>query len=54
MLVTGTDFIDGRVNYSTCVYVDKERFDMDPHIILRENDVLLDELRAQIEGVMNG
>lgn len=41
MLVTGTDFINGRVNYDTCVYVAKERFDMDPHIILKENDVLI-------------
>ena len=41
MLVTGTDFIDGRVNYDTCVYVAKERYEMDPHIILRENDVLI-------------
>ena len=41
MLVTGTDFIDGRVNYDTCVYVEKERYEMDPHIILRENDVLI-------------
>ena len=41
MLVTGTDFIDGRVNYDTCVYVEKERYEMDPYIILRENDVLI-------------
>ncbi len=41
LLVTGTDFIDGRVNYDTCVYVAKERYEMDPHIILKENDVLI-------------
>jgi type I restriction enzyme S subunit len=41
MLVTGTDFIDGKVNYYMCVYVEKERYEMDPHIILKENDVLI-------------
>ncbi len=41
MLVTGTDFVDGHVNYDTCVYVAKERYEMDPHIILKENDVLI-------------
>ena len=41
ILVTGTDFKDGRVNYDTCVYVSKERYEMDPHIILKENDVLI-------------
>jgi len=41
MLVTGTDFIDGKINYNTCVYVTKERYEMDPHIILRDNDILI-------------
>ena len=41
MLVTGTDFIDGKINYNTCVYVTRERYEMDPHIILRENDILI-------------
>ena len=41
MLVTGTDFKDGRVDFNTCVYVDKERYEMDKHIILKENDVLI-------------
>ncbi len=41
MLVTGTDFKDGEVNYSTCVYVAKERYEMDKHIILRNDDVLI-------------
>ena len=41
MLITGTDFKDGSIDYSTCVYVDKERYEMDPHIILKNNDVLI-------------
>ena len=41
MLVTGTDFIDGKINYNTCVYVTRERYEMDPHIILRDNDILI-------------
>lgn len=41
MLVTGTDFKDGEINYSTCVYVAKERYEMDKHIILKNNDVLI-------------
>ena len=41
MLGTGTDVIDGKINYNTCVYVTKERYEMDPHIILRDNDILI-------------
>jgi len=40
-LVTGTDFKDGRVDWPTCVYIDKERYDKDPNIKLRENDILI-------------
>ena len=41
MLITGTDFVDNEINYSTCVYVSKERFEMDEHIILKNDDVLI-------------
>lgn len=41
MLITGTDFDNGEINYSTCVYVAKERFEMDKHIILKNDDVLI-------------
>lgn len=40
-LVTGTDFDNGLIDWSTCSYVSKERFDMDHNIQLRENDVLV-------------
>src|SRR5574344_2321828 len=32
MLITGTDFNDGAVNYSTCHFVEKERYEQDTHI----------------------
>ena len=37
MLITGTDFDDGRVNFSTCHYVEKKRYDQDKHIELTPN-----------------
>ncbi|MFJ6313689.1 restriction endonuclease subunit S [Pseudarthrobacter oxydans] len=40
-LVGGTDFKDGRVNWSTTSYVDKWRFDQDSNIQLRQGDILL-------------
>lgn len=41
MLITGTDFKDNEINYSSCVFVTKERYEMDRHIILRNDDVLI-------------
>jgi type I restriction enzyme, S subunit len=40
-LVTGTDFKNGKINWDTCVFVDKERFDQDKHIQLKIGDVLI-------------
>jgi type I restriction enzyme S subunit len=40
-LVTGTEFNDGRVDWSSCHYVDKSRFDQDRYIQLKVNDVLV-------------
>ncbi len=40
-LVTGTDFIGGRVNWLTCHFVDEWRYVQDRNIQLREADVLL-------------
>lgn len=40
-LVTGTDFINGRVNWSTCHCVDEWRYSQDKKIQLKERDVLL-------------
>ena len=41
MLITGTDFRNGKVDYSTCVYVSKERYDMDPYIQVQDGDILI-------------
>lgn len=41
MLITGTDFCNGSVDYSTCVYVSKERYDMDEKIQVRNGDILV-------------
>jgi len=40
-LVTGTDFVNGRVNWSTCHFVDEWRYSQDRNIQLRNGDVLL-------------
>lgn len=41
MLITGTDFDNGVVDYSGCKYVSKERYDMDPNIMVQNGDVLV-------------
>lgn len=41
MLITGTDFEDGRVNYSTCHYVEKERYDQDKNIQIKNGSILI-------------
>ncbi|MCK5030917.1 MAG: restriction endonuclease subunit S, partial [Thermoplasmatales archaeon] len=41
ILVTGTDFKDGRINWDTCVYVEEDRYLMDPYIQLKNQDILV-------------
>lgn len=41
LLITGTDFEDGRVNYKTCHYVSKERFDQDKNIQIQNGSILI-------------
>jgi len=41
MLITGTDFKDGLIDFNNCRFVSKERFEMDPNIIIQEGDVLV-------------
>lgn len=41
MLITGTDFSNGRVDYSTCKYVSKERYYQDANIQVRNGDILI-------------
>jgi type I restriction enzyme S subunit len=40
-LVTGTDFSNGFIDWSSCHFVDKRRYDQDKYIQLQENDVLV-------------
>ncbi|PPI85358.1 restriction endonuclease subunit S [Marinobacter maroccanus] len=40
-LVTGTDFIKGRINWNSCHFVDEWRYSQDRKIQLKEGDVLL-------------
>lgn len=40
-VVTGTDFKKGRVAWKTCYQIPKERYDEDPFIQLREDDLLI-------------
>lgn len=41
MLITGTDFVDSRIDYNTCVYVSKDRYEMDPNIQVENGDILI-------------
>ena len=40
-LITGTDFINGGIQWNGCHYVTKERYDQDPYIKIQEQDVLV-------------
>jgi type I restriction enzyme, S subunit len=40
-LITGTDFKDGQIRWSTCHHVELWRYDQDPYIQIRKNDVLI-------------
>jgi Integrase len=41
MLITGTDFQDGAINYSTCHYVERERYIQDRHIQINNGSILI-------------
>ena len=40
-LVTGTDFCNGKVNWSTCYHISQERFDEAPEIHVKKGDLLI-------------
>lgn len=41
-LITGTDFqSDGHIDFNTCVYVSKERYEMDKNIQVHKDDILI-------------
>ena len=41
LLVTGTDFEDGSINYDGCHYVNKERYDQDQNIQIYNGSILI-------------
>lgn len=40
-LVTGTDFVNGKIDFSTCHYIGKERFEQDKKIQLDNDNILI-------------
>ena len=40
-LITGTDFDDGAINYSTCHFVERERYEQDKHIQIKNGSILI-------------
>lgn len=41
VLITGTDFDNGFINWAKCSYVSKERFEQDENIKIKQGDVLI-------------
>jgi len=40
-LITGTDFDEGKISWSTCHHVEPWRYDQDPYIQIKKNDILI-------------
>ena len=40
-LVTGTDFCNGKIDWGNCNYVDKNRYNQDKNIQIKEEDILI-------------
>lgn len=41
LLITGTDFNGGSIDWKSCVYVSKERFEQDKYIQIKKQDILI-------------
>ncbi|MGF7017032.1 restriction endonuclease S subunit [Lachnospiraceae bacterium PF1-21] len=41
MLITGTDFKEGAINFDTCHYVERERYEQDKHIQIKNGSILI-------------
>ena len=41
ILITGTDFKNGRIDWDSCCYVEQERYEQDKNIQIQEGDILL-------------
>ena len=40
-LITGTDFVNGRIDWDNCYYVEKQRYEQDRNIQVRKKDILV-------------
>jgi len=40
-LITGTDFNEGNINWDSCHHISEERYNEDPYIQLKNNDLLI-------------
>lgn len=40
-LITGTDFVEGKIKWDTCHFVEKSRYDQDKNIQIKEGDILI-------------
>lgn len=40
-LITGTDFVNDRIDWNNCYHIDKDRYDEDPYIQLQNEDLLI-------------
>jgi len=40
-LITGTDFVDGKIKWDTCHFVEKLRYDQDKNIQIKKDDILI-------------
>ena len=41
MIITGTDFENGVINYSACHFVERERYEQDKHIQIKNGNILI-------------
>lgn len=40
-MITGTDFLDGRINFDNCYYVDKQSYQQDKNIQVKTGSILI-------------
>ena len=41
LLITGTDFVDGKINFARCYYVEQERYNQDRNIQIKNGCILI-------------
>ena len=41
LLITGTDFVNGTVDFSNCHYVERKRYEQDKHIQIHNGNILI-------------